>query len=129
MINLNSCKGAKEFMFFSRSGVKCTITEKTRSGHQSRKFSRSAERKNNTVLFLSCMAANYIPVCIVSILVISTAFLAFLLYFKQAVERHIPLRISAHEIPYKTARKVIFLYKRALCGITSRILKPDDVRS
>ncbi len=74
MTNLYSCKGEKEFMFFSRGGVKCNISEKTRSGHESRKFSRSAGRKDNTVLFLSGTAANYIPVLIISILVILSAF-------------------------------------------------------
>lgn len=74
MTNLNDCKGAKEFMFFSRGAVKCNINVKTRSGRESCKFSRSAGRKNNTVLFLSCTAANYIPVLIISILVILAAF-------------------------------------------------------
>ena len=74
MTNLNSCKGAKGFMFFSRGGVKCNINVKTRSGRESCKFSRSAGRKNNIVLFLSGTAANYIPVFVISILVILAAF-------------------------------------------------------
>gem|GEM_PF-3753786 len=116
-------------MFFSRGGVKCTITEKNTfrtSKPQIFPFSRKKEQYG--FIFILYGGKLYSGLHCINTCNIDS-FLAFLLYFKQAVERHIPLRISAHEIPYKTARKVIFLYKRALCGIASRILKPDDVRS